>query len=263
MTVLLADFSGQAQVVTKPLPRGPVVPLTPPTNQNDRPVWSPDGLSVLFQTNRNGTADIYSRRADGSADAVPVLSGAAEYVSAEYSPDGRWLIYVEGDELYARQTGMEAEAMALGVYPWRGYPGSISPDGRWLAYAEGRSDSSTDVDVFVVPFPNTADSRQRVSTQGGFSPIWSHSGRELFYKTPNRELVSVGVQAGPSFSAGEREVLFTLGEAYVWEPRSGRGYDVTTDDDRFVMIGMRTGGPASELIVVENFFEELSERVGN
>ena len=30
-----------------------------------------------------------------------------------------------------------------------------------------------------------------------------------------------------------------------------------------MMIGLRTGGLASELIVVENFFEVLEERVGN
>ncbi len=39
-------------------------------------------------------------------------------------------------------------------------------------------------------------------------------------------------------------------------------YEVTPDDQRFVMI--RTlGGQASELIVVENFFEELKAKVGN
>ena len=38
-------------------------------------------------------------------------------------------------------------------------------------------------------------------------------------------------------------------------------YDVHPDGDRFLMI-RRTGG-AGELIVVQNFFRELEERVGN
>ncbi len=260
VTVLLADFSGQAQVVNKPLPQGPGVLLTPPTNQNDRPVWSPDGQSVLFQTNRNGTADIYSRRADGSADAEPVLSGTANYTSARFSPDGSWLIYVEDDELYARRTGTEGEPEALGINPWRGAPGSISPNGRWLAYAASTSDDPGDVDVYVVPFPNTTASISRISAQGGFSPIWSHSGGELFYKTLDRELVSLDVLDSPDFSPGERRILFTLGDAYIWDAPGV--YDISSADDRFVMIGLRTGGLASELIVVENFFEELEERVG-
>lgn len=259
VTVLLSDFGGQSQIVVKPLPRGPRVLLTPPTNRNAGPVWSPDGQSVLFQTNREGTNDIYARRADASSPAGPILTGSSDYRSARYSPDGAWFLYLEGEELYARRTG--AEAVALGVYPAQGDPGSISPDGRWLAYTEAAPEDPGDVDVFVVPFPNTTGFRSRISTGGGFSPIWSHSGRELFYKTRDRELVAVQVQTDPSFSAGAREVLFTVDDGYIW---GGPGmYDVTTDDERFVMIGMRTDGLGSELIVVENFFEELRERVGN
>lgn len=38
--------------------------------------------------------------------------------------------------------------------------------------------------------------------------------------------------------------------------------DVSPDDQRFVMV-RSVGGQAGELIVVENFFEELKEKVGN
>ncbi len=40
-------------------------------------------------------------------------------------------------------------------------------------------------------------------------------------------------------------------------------YDVTPDDQRFVMIRRRDGGDAGEVIFVENFFEELKAKVGN
>ncbi len=69
------------------------------------------------------------------------------------------------------------------------------------------------------------------------------------------------VQAGPSFSMGERAVLFTLDEADVWNRTAS--YDVSADDDRFVVIGGRSNALASEVVVVENFFVELEERVGN
>ena len=43
-----------------------------------------------------------------------------------------------------------------------------------------------------------------------------------------------------------------------------RMYDVTPNDQRFVMIRLQAegGGDDTQLIVVENFFEELKERVG-
>ncbi len=40
-------------------------------------------------------------------------------------------------------------------------------------------------------------------------------------------------------------------------------YDVTPDDQRFVMIRNRGAEEAGELIIVENFFEELKAKVGN
>ena len=39
-------------------------------------------------------------------------------------------------------------------------------------------------------------------------------------------------------------------------------YDVSPDDQRFVMIRLRGGAAGDALVVVENFFEELKERVG-
>ncbi|MEE8279129.1 MAG: hypothetical protein V3R55_00320, partial [Alphaproteobacteria bacterium] len=64
-----------------------------------------------------------------------------------------------------------------------------------------------------------------------------------------------------SFVTGERSVLFST--------RGFRSsdlhqvYDVTPDGERFVMIRNLARQEASELIVVENLFEELRERVGN
>ena len=40
-------------------------------------------------------------------------------------------------------------------------------------------------------------------------------------------------------------------------------YDVTPDDHRFVMIRIVGEQKATELMVVENFFEELKAKVGN
>ena len=83
--------------------------------------------------------------------------------------------------------------------------------------------------MYVVPFPNTSTAITRISSEGGFSPIWSHTGGELFYKTLDRELVSVDVLDNPNFSPGERRVLFTLGDAYIWDAPGV--YDISSDDE--------------------------------
>jgi hypothetical protein len=59
-----------------------------------------------------------------------------------------------------------------------------------------------------------------------------------------------------TFSVGERQVLW---------PSQGieSAFDVALDDQRFLMLPPRSVDDQDELIVVENFFEELKARVGN
>ena len=60
-----------------------------------------------------------------------------------------------------------------------------------------------------------------------------------------------------------RERLFSVAD-YWMDDFLPAGYDVTRDDQRFVM--MRMGDESaddSEFILVENFLEELRERTGN
>ncbi len=73
--------------------------------------------------------------------------------------------------------------------------------------------------------------------------------------------MSVEVLPGPTFVTGERRVLFST-QGFRTYPYHQQ-YDVTPDDQRFVMIRNRRGEEAGELIVVENFFEELKAKVGN
>ena len=93
--------------------------------------------------------------------------------------------------------------------------------------------------------------------------MWAHSGRELFYVNGVNELVAVQVSTDPAFALGQQEVLFSAAgyirnNAYVM-------YDVASDDQRFVMlrIGDSENAMASELILVENWAEELRQRMGN
>jgi len=68
--------------------------------------------------------------------------------------------------------------------------------------------------------------------------------------------VEVTPGSGLTLAVSEPEALFSL-DPYVID-----GYDAT-EDGRFVMIRRRGATRPSELIVVENWFEELKARVGN
>ncbi|HEX9309970.1 MAG TPA: hypothetical protein VF887_04105, partial [Gemmatimonadaceae bacterium] len=131
-----------------------------------------------------------------------------------------------------------------------------SPNGRWLAYS---SNASGPIEVYVVPFPNTADAKWEVSTGGGTEPLWSHSGKELFYRDVAGNLVAVEVQSSPAFSLGRSTTLFPA-RAYLSFER-GAQYAVAPDDRRFLMIRQVPGSAPDELIVVDNWFEELKPKL--
>ena len=69
------------------------------------------------------------------------------------------------------------------------------------------------------------------------------------------------IVTSPTFSAGPGRALFPV-EGYITSNLHAR-YDVTADDQRFVIVRRDDLTQEGGLILVQNFFEELKERVGN
>lgn len=226
------------------------------------PSWAPDARRVAFVANSQQRSaldlDLYIGRADGSAPPRLFRSEAGFLQDAEYSRDGEWLLYRNGSDLFAVRTRGDTTRIPLVTTPFHELAPRLSPDGHWLAYS---SDESGRREVYVRPFPATASARWTVSTGGGAEPLWSPGGRELFYQNARRELVAVAVSSDTTFAIGVQRVLFST-VPYEDHTEIGRSYDVSPDGRRFLMIRP----PAisdDELIVVENFFEELKATDGS
>jgi hypothetical protein len=88
--------------------------------------------------------------------------------------------------------------------------------------------------------------------------VWGRTGKELFFRNTSGDMVAVDVQVTPEVQLGEERVLFpTPG---FMSSQYHAMYDVTPDDQRFVMIrGSR--GRSYSLVVVTNFVEEMKARV--
>jgi hypothetical protein len=129
---------------------------------------------------------------------------------------------------------------------------ALSPDERWLAYA---SDESGTVEVYVRPFPETSSAKWQVSTSGGSQPVWSKSGRQLYYVNGKNELVAADIRPGATFAVGEQHKLFAFSPFYRQGPV--QSYDVTADDRRFIVL--QEGEPAqeSELVVAVHWLDAL------
>ena len=252
-----------SQIWIKDLEQGTLSKLSLNGRDNIRPTWTPNGRTVAFVSDQRGRREIFERLADGSRAETVLLSEKRPISDVVLSRDGTWMIYATGlalaagdGDLYARRVGTDS-SIALAATAATETSPALSPDGRWLAYVSNESGTS---EVYVSPFPNTAGGRWQISTQGGQEPIWSHSGKELFYRVigaTNAQMV-VDVAPGPSFVPGARRLLFPLARYYA-SPTHAQ-YAISPDDRRFIMIRPTETDHADGLIAVENFFEVLKAR---
>jgi Tol biopolymer transport system component len=254
-----------SEILIKELDQGGALSkLTTDGNNNVRPAWSPDGRSVAFVSGSSVKRAAREQLADGSRPPTPLLDDRRSVEEVTFSHDGAWLVYRTGvsrDErdIFARRLGTDSSITLAATGADETSP-ALSPDGRWLAYV---SDESGATEVYVRPFPNTADGRWQISAHGGQEPVWAHSGRELFYRTAGTASDSqmvMQVTTGHSFVPGARRALFPL-TRYI-ASTTHQQYTVTPDDRRFVMIRSTEADRTDQLIVVENFFEVLRSRVG-
>jgi Tol biopolymer transport system component len=253
--------SAKSDIWVKQLPGGPFSRITFGDTGYTRPSWTPDGSQVLFLADRGDGGGVPTlRRADGVGAATRLLSSKIAFGQALESPDGSWLIVrrVAGEtgngDISAVHVG-DTVLTPLVASPAREFTPALSPDGKWLAYS---SDESGTFEAYVRPFPNAAAARWQVSTAGGSAPLWSHSGKELFFRNNNGDLVSAAVVTIPTFTVGEQKVLFSLTPFTVAGPI--QLYAVAPDDKRFLMMRETSAGESGLLVVSEHWFEELKAR---
>jgi serine/threonine-protein kinase len=183
------------------------------------------------------------------------------------SPDGTQLVY----EQSTPEPSYDLMRLALRggqVSPLLNSPSdernaSISPDGRWIAYDSNQTDGRSQ--IYVRPFPNVSDAVRQISTDGGRTPLWAASGRELFFVSGST-MMAATIQFVPGIRVGSITPLFEAGSRIVDGRLLGntmRTYDVSRDGQRFLMMkDAPTDGPAPPaIVVVQNWFEELRSRL--
>jgi serine/threonine-protein kinase len=243
----------------KQLDAGPQLRLTRHEAGGARAVWTPDGNAVSFFSVRGGNEDVWTRRADGSGPAELTFDGEVGVHEVLWSPDGEWLVYraPEGAGIYAIRPGDDDEPVTLVETDADELSPTLSPDGRYMAFM---SNETGRYEIYVVPFPGTADARWAVSTGGGRSPRWSPAGGEIFFIDAADNMVSVPVETAPLFTFGTARVLFPAG-GYAVETFYHPPYDVTADGQRFLMLEP-VGSGENQLVAVQGFFEVLEEEAG-
>ena len=233
-----------------------------------RPRWLPDGKSVSFLSEDKMPYGLVTKRADGIGETVPLAALDRNLADGFVSPDGKWVIMRTSSatpgtgDILAKRIGDTVTVPLVTAKDVTERAPALSPDGKWLAYA---SNETGHAEVYVRPFPNVNDGKWLVSLAGGNDPVWSHSGRELFYITSANELTAATIAVQPGFSVRERTKLFTL-PADIRGSASASRFSVAPGDQRFLMIQSLADVSAraghDQLVLVTNVLKELKGRTG-
>jgi len=249
------------QLWVKRLDRGTPTIFERTGEVNYRPAWSTEGTSIAWISDRGVESNVYTKPADQATEARLLFTSGrlGPVFEVVHAPTGGWVIVrtePEGSDIHAIRPGVDSAAIPLAATAVSERTPILSPDGRWLAYA---SDQTGRYEVYVRPFPNVTDAVWQVSTEGGSLPRFSRSGGELFYVSAADELQAVTVAPGTTFTWGEPTTLFSL--AGYRMPINGRSFDIAPGDQRFLMLRVIEGGAVDQVVVVENFLEEVKRKV--
>jgi Tol biopolymer transport system component len=220
-------------------------------------VWSPDGKRVAFASVRGQTADVFTLPADGSVLMPQPLRAGIGWPKV-WSAAGELILTTTllDADIAAVPVAAAGEPRKVVASEYAEYDPALSPDGRWLAYVSTRTGQS---EIWVQGYP--AGVPLRVSTHGGFEPQWSADGHELFYLQDNA-MWAVAVETEHDFSFAAPTRLFSGPYAFLQEPWAS-SYAVARDG-RFLMIEpapTESGAPPANIVVVQNWTEELKKRV--
>ena len=259
--LVVATFrTGDTELFAVDLETGDARNLTRSPGSSERyPACSPDGSKVAFNSNREGTHNLYLIDADGSN--LRQLTREKKGVEAgmpSWTADGRWIyfgLFGGGPPRMCRirPDGSEFRVVGEGIDP------AVSPDGKTIAFAralaKGHCLFAMDEDG-----PNARQLTTKENPWAGVHATWTPDGRriiyadavgealELFSCDPQggevKQLTRLGTAAtSPSVSPDGKWISFRLCDEVYWRDgkTSERAYRERRGDKRPVWVARIDG----------------------
>ncbi len=240
-----------SQIWIYDIERGSGLPLAT-EGHNLASAWTPDSRRVAYTSD----GEMYWRAADASSEAQRLLARDRPQYPSEWSRDGRSLIFLDDhptNRFDIWVMTLDADPRPLVATGAHELMVRLSPDERWLAYV---SDESGRYEVYVRPFPNVDERKWTISTGGGVEPVWSTTGRELFYMN-GMAMMAVAIEVrGATLDVAAPELLFT-GPFETGSP----SFDISPDGTYFVMVEADPDAKPTQIQVVLNWAGELNRLV--
>jgi Tol biopolymer transport system component len=225
-------------------------------------MWSPDGRQIVYSPNGGQAQDLYLKPANGAEQGALLLHSDQNIDSMDWSRDGKFLLYQQRtkdrkQDLWVLPMLGDRKPTPYIVTPFVKGQAKFSPDGHWVAYVSNESGTG---EVYVQPFPMPSGGKWAVSNGGGSQPRWSRDGKELFYFTPDENLMAVDVKtSGGAIALGVPKALFhaPIGGGTGGGASTSWRWDISADGKRFLINTSLDDATAAPINVVLNWENAL------
>lgn len=186
-------FSARGDILSAPVGEGVVRNLTRSSDAHDRAgVWSPDGETIAFISDRSGEEEVWLVDARGEGSARQLTTGnQTRFYRLVWAPDGSQLAL--GDmygQLFAVDAANGAMTKIGDMGAWYNQDFSWSASSRYLAFAALGENFFRTITVWD---SNTNRSHAVTDSRfNSFSPSWDPKGRYLYYLSDREFAPQIG-----------------------------------------------------------------------
>ena len=181
-------LEARGEIVNIPVKKGEPINLTRTSGTREKnAVWSPDGRSVAFISDKTGEEEVYLVDQKGEQPWRQLTTGGKGFrMPLVWSPDSKWLLF---SDKFMRLNLADAESGKITVVDQGEYDDAWerwgiqdyvwSPDSRWIAYT--KMEANLNEAIFLYSMKTKDSHRVTSGRTTDWSPSFDPKGRYLYF----------------------------------------------------------------------------------